>query len=300
VSSTKKLQPEVTEEMAAKQHARKAIIVAIVMTCITIFLLAEVLQSRLPDFVLEAAKTLAIAILTAIIIALLDHFYTIKEVTNNMAVLISREVTEKLDRLIQGREKYGLVGFLREMDFVNLFKQLVPEDELLWLDTYGPNYSTFLDELEDAIRRGAKIKMLVIDPMCPNATFRAEEIEMIGYREQAFRQQTEFFIQSITDASNRALNDQKTRGSCEIRMYRDLPCIPMYIIRRNGVLLKGYSSAYLTKPTSIRFVHLEWVSRKEDGVLEEMERYFNHKWNAQVQSIPPDGKPHTEVFFPKQ
>jgi hypothetical protein len=78
--------------------------------------------------------------------------------------LLTDEVTDKLDRLLEGRERYGLVRFHNRMDFAALFEELEMGDKLFWLDTYCPGYQGFTDNLQEALQRGVHIQMLVIDP----------------------------------------------------------------------------------------------------------------------------------------
>ncbi len=261
-----------------------------------LFLLTYYLQEQFPQVagLWEGLKTLAIALFPAIVVAILDHFHTIRAVSDRMAMLVAKEVT---DKLVAGRERYGLISFLDKMSFAALFRELEPGDELLWLSTYGPNYRDFLGEVEPAIINGAKLRMLIIDPDCENAYFRAEEIHQEhGYPPATFRQETASFTDSIVAAAQRASTNPLTRGSCEIRMYRDLPCVPMYIIVRDGRLFKGYSSLLLTKPAGTRFVHFEWTQRA-GGILEEMKNYFEQKWNAQVQGTFSDGRPRGQIIY---
>jgi hypothetical protein len=68
------------------------------------------------------------------------------------------------------------------------------------------------------------------------------------------------------------------RESCRIRVYDDLPCIPMYIISRGGKAVTAYTSFFLTEPTAY-FVHLEWQNAPK-GLLPFMKSYFDQKWDA--------------------
>jgi hypothetical protein len=261
-----------------------------------LFLIAYYLQGQFPQAAAwwEALKTLAIAIFPAIVVALVDHFHTIGEVSDRMAMLVAKEVT---DNLVPGRELYGFVRFINEMPFTALFEALQAGDELLWLDTYGPNYREFLGEIEPAIIRGVHIRMLVIDPDCDNAHFRAEEIYPIhGYPPPIFCQEVKSFVSIMIETAQRASSNSATRGSFQICSYQDLPCMPMYIILRNGRLLKGYTSMFLTKPTGINFVHLEWKPR-DGGLLEEMKNYYDQKWKTITQGTPQGGKLHGKVLF---
>lgn len=192
-----------------------------------------------------------------------------------------REVLDsKIDTLIPGCQKYGLVGFHDKLNFQRLFERLDADYELLWLDTYCPSFKESLTNLEKAIKNGASVRMLVIDPKCENATYRALEIKGSHYKPDAFCKEAENFIENLKCCEMSKLNS--SHGSFEIRSYRNLPCIPMYICLYKGKLIRGYTSYFLTEPTAY-FVHSEWTAI-EGGLLEYFHGYFEQKWDICVNS----------------
>lgn len=184
----------------------------------------------------------------------------------------------KINALIPGCHKYGLVGFHNKLDFQSLFERLEADCELLWLDTYCPRYKDFLTDLEKAIKRGASVRMLVIDPNCKNAENRALEIEGPHFTPENFCAETESFIKNLKNCDMNNLNNlNNSHGSLEIRSYSDLPCIPMYIFLYKNKPIRGYTSYFLTQPTAY-FVHSEWTAIK-GGLLEYFHGYFEQKWS---------------------
>jgi hypothetical protein len=191
-------------------------------------------------------------------------------------------MTRVMEQFIAGSAKAGLVAFHDRIDFSKLFEQLERGDELLWLDTYCPRHTEFVEQIRPALERGAKLRMLIIDTKCANARFRAEEIGGL-YKPENFIKEIEVF----TDRMHSICNDNKLlRESWQIYTYDDLPCIPMYVIARNGSPYRGYSSFFLNKPSAY-FVHLEWEPTP-NGVLMSMHEYFEQKYQkvSHVDSSP--------------
>ncbi len=148
------------------------------------------------------------------------------------------------------------------------------------MDTYCPRYNDYWEELRHALFRGTTIRMLVIDPDCPNARYRAEEIDKDDhYPYEKFKAEIEAFTMELI-RSLRDLEAVLGTPRCEIRVYGDLPCIPMYIIARDQKPVRGYSSFFLNKATAY-FRHIEW-GQGEDSLLKNMHRYFEMKWDNVV------------------
>ena len=91
--------------------------------------------------------------------------------------ILEEKLDEKIDRLVEGASDYGFVRFYPSMDFELLFDSLRKEDELWCLDTYVLDHHSWIPNLRRALERGAKIKIMIIDPSSRNVTDRAEEIK---------------------------------------------------------------------------------------------------------------------------
>ncbi len=250
---------------------------SVIAGCLLVFALADYLHTKVPDFqgLWSAVKAISLAILPAVIVALYDRRRTIEDVSK----LLAGRFQEQLEYVIVGREKYGLVGFLPTLSYVKLVRDLRVGDELLWLDTYPPSYREFIDELGPAINRGVKIRMLVIDDTSDNAKYRAEEIKAPTTSKYFIQEAHEFRNRLIDVINEPPILSENTNGTLEVRIYKDLPSIPMYIILHNGTLSHGYCSLFLAQPT-FQFVHFEW-KYTEDGLLKDMREYFERKWYAQ-------------------
>jgi hypothetical protein len=173
---------------------------------------------------------------------------------------------EQVDRL-----RYGLGEFSKEMNYSQLFDDLRSGDELWWLDTYAPGHKVWINHLRDAVSRGAKIRMLVIDPTSRSTLLRAIEIGEL-YDEARFQADINTFINDLSKYVGR-----RGDGLLELRKYSDLPCIPMYLVRRNGRPAYGYTSFFLTEPTGVEFPHIRWQAGQR-SLLDDFFTYIEKKW----------------------
>jgi hypothetical protein len=181
-----------------------------------------------------------------------------------------------LARLVPRVVLFGLASINERMDYGALFDSLQRGDELWWLDTYAPGYEDWRASLQGAIMRGAKIKMLVLEPGCNTATLRANEIASEippGIFKGGLKQFHDHMVSRASASPN----------AMEVRTYRDLLGCPAYLIVRNGRAVKAYSSFYLN-PASFDFPHFVWEDTKERPFLGALETYIRGKWeNSQKQ-----------------
>jgi hypothetical protein len=205
--------------------------------------------------------------------------------------------------LVSNGPKYGLSGIKDELEFSKLFETLEKGDELLWLDTYCPD-ERFLGALELALKRGAKVHMLAVNPNAEVAKYRANEIEKrFGLSYDHFREEAAGQIAKLKDV----LSDlpKAFRRNMELRTYDDLPCAPMYIHIRNGRPSTAFTSYFLGAPTFAE-PHLKWEG-SPDGFIWKFRTYFDAKWkrhaNDAVELWPQDSaavattqSPNSEQF----
>jgi hypothetical protein len=199
--------------------------------------------------------------------------YFLKEETENRTISKLDEVLkQRIDDIFPGAARYGFNGFATEVPRT-VFDDLVAGDELLWLDTYSPDLRLFLPRLCEAVRRGARLRMLVLDPKAETAKLRATEIVSAGYEPTTFCNDTLDFLAVLTHA---AADLDDAPGRLEVRCYSDLPCIPMYLRLRQGEATTGITGYFLSEP-SFDSVHLKWSSTPS-GMLAGFHSYFEHKW----------------------
>lgn len=248
--------------------------------CTLFFLTADALGSRFPagSGLFRTMKELAAAVIAAFIVVLVDHFVTIGEVAAEVTREVQAATNEMMDLFIVGRERSGLAAVHERLDFAALFDDLEEGEELLWHDTYCPCNADFIDKVRPALERGARIRMLVIDPACENAKARAKELNG-AYEPSTFAKEADVFMSRMRGLAGVSRAGLPPDEPCRILLYDDLPCMPIYIVARDGVPVRGYSGFFLTEPSAY-FTHLEWTYAK-GGVLEKMHAYFEQKWKAQ-------------------
>lgn len=160
------------------------------------------------------------------------------------------------------------------MNFSKLFDDLQKGDELWWLDTYAPSHKSWITHLREAIQRGARINMLVLDPNCQVTDYRADEIGDF-YTRDAFKPELEIFLRDLLKCVQ--IKSQEG-GSLEIRIYSDLPCVPIYLICRQSKPFFGYTSFFLSSPTGVEFPHLKWKPG-DNALLNHFYIYVQKKWD---------------------
>jgi hypothetical protein len=248
--------------------------------CVLFFLTADALGSRYPRWgaLFRSMKELAPAVIAAFIVVLVDHSVTIGRVATEVTRQMQAATNKMMELFIIGSAKSGLVAVHESLDFAALFEDLQEGEELLWHDTYCPRSADFISKVRPALERGAKLRMLIIDPACENSKSRAREINE-AYEPSTFAKEADVFVSRINATVGATDATRSPEESRAVLMYDDLPCMPMYIITRDGVPSRGYSGFFLTEPSAYS-THLEWVYA-EGGVLEKMHAYFEQKWRAQ-------------------
>jgi len=189
--------------------------------------------------------------------------------------------------LVTNGPKYGLVSIVERLDFGALFDRLERGDTLLWLDTYCPDAPNYQEHLLSAIQRGATVHMLAIRPKSEAAKWRANEIKKkFGYSFPRFAEEASNQIEKLKEVLEGSTSEVSQR--VKLRLYDDLPCIPMYIHLRGNRPDVAFTSYFLGNPTFSE-PHLKWTVTT-DGFLRKLYDYFLAKWEAhsdnEVELIP--------------
>lgn len=233
------------------------------------YLGAEVIGSGAPMTILQGIGGFLIG--TVVVSYAYQHFLG-EETENRTVAKLDEVLALRIDDFFPGAIRYGFSGFATEAP-PTVFSDLEADDELLWLDTYSPDLKSFLPDLCKAVRRGAHLRMLVIDPGAETAQLRAAEIVRVGYEAATFRNDTAAFSALLAEAES---DLEGAAGSLEVRWYSDLPCVPMYLRLRQGMAITGITGYFLSEP-SFDTVHLRW-SGTPNGMLPGFHGYFEQKW----------------------
>jgi hypothetical protein len=185
---------------------------------------------------------------------------------------VAGAVATTISAVMPAFEKWGFQGFQDDLKFAEVFDHLEDGDELLWLDTYAPSRDVVINGLTSALARGVKIRMLAIAPDSATAKMRAAEINQPGFSEKTFLGDLSSFINELHDLAKA----QDKKGLFELRLYQDLPCVPMYIHRRGDIPYRGFTGYFLSN-ASERFAHIRWTFA-DRGMLSYFSEYFDDKW----------------------
>lgn len=197
--------------------------------------------------------------------------------------LLRKVLDEKLDTAFAASAYYGLEGFVSKIDFADIFDSLESANTLWWLDTYDPHHKAWHKNLEAAVRRGAHVRFLVMNPNSPLVDMRAVELGA-NYAPPVFQNELAAFLVSITRCKS---NTVGCTGSIHITLYDDLPCAPIYIVVEADEPVRAYSSMFLGLATGVHFPHMKW--RLGDGeYIVEMFRYVQSKWQRHNNGKVPD------------
>lgn len=181
-----------------------------------------------------------------------------------------------LDRLANNVFRFGLTEIRTEMSFDALFDGLQHGDELWWLDTYAPNHTGWQTKLENALARGANVRMLVLDPSSAMGELRANELPK-RFTPEVFHNELIVFLRDMTSIAR----ESGRAGRMELRIYKDLLGCPIYMVRRGGTVQYVYSSMYLGVATGTGFPHLRWKPEMQDNdVTRYFVSYYSRKWDA--------------------
>jgi hypothetical protein len=258
---------------------KTVVILALLLTFVvgTALLIISVISVHMPDPLKTSLNVIGGFMALSVAVSFLYHVTLRPQDDAARKEELRQLLDEKIDQSIAGCNRYGLNGFYSEMHFINLFDDLKKGDELWWLDTYAPNYLGFVSHLRNALRRGAIIHMLVLNPECQNAEYRAEEIGDL-YRPTSFKKELRKFWEDMTSCMKEAKED----GALELRWYEGLPCMPMYIILRDGKVSYAYTSFFLRHPTGIEFPHIKW---EQGAMLNNFLDYVQNKWEVNKQNV---------------
>lgn len=211
----------------------------------------------------DVLRTIGIGAIAAAVTGIIDHNLLFKSFESRIGESLkeAREVGASLREL-------GVQNAYKTFHFSQIFEEAEKGETVSWLDTYCPTQNEFLTAVQEAVARKVSIRMLVIKPDCNNANHRSVELEGTPDSDEGFDMSLRTFITKMEKLAS------ASHGLFEIRFYDDLPCVPMYLISKNGEARKGYFSIFLSQPTA-HCTHMELASGEW---LENMASYFDAKW----------------------
>jgi hypothetical protein len=222
--------------------------------------------------VYDVLRTLAVGALSSAITIIIDRHLVTGTIAN-----LTKEYLEEAVGVERTLSKQGLCkAYEDHFEFSMIFRSARKGETVWWLDTYCPKKDEFFDDLMNAFTRGVNVRMLIIQPDCDNAKYRAAELEGTVDTGVAWQTGLSDFIHRVN------LIAEKFSGNIDIRFYSDLPCVPMYLICKDVRPRLGWFSIYLGMATAY-FTHFEV---KPGPLLTEMAKYYNAKWEANAVDTP--------------
>jgi hypothetical protein len=160
-----------------------------------------------------------------------------------------------------------------QLDFSTLFTELQDGQTLYWLDTFCPDFDHWLPDVKKAVKKGARIRMLVLDPDSDIARHRAKELEA-SFGEENFLRELKRFNKAVLQCQEECTSYRA--GSMVVRVFKDLPGAPSYVIcDERDEPIYGYSALFLVNPSN-KDRHFYWSSQHSE--LKSHFRYFQDKW----------------------
>ncbi len=179
----------------------------------------------------------------------------------------------EIDRMYSATSGYGFSGIDDSINFSNIFNNLKNNETLWWLDTYDPLHAQWIPDAENALKSGANIKMMIMNPSSSIVDLRCRELDS-NRSIEAFKNGLTSFLCRMKELA------EHYPRNIEIRLYNDLPCAPIYVVTvgEDPQPQRGFSSYFLVEATGIKFPHFAWRQGNQPFV-KELFRYLQNKWN---------------------
>lgn len=221
--------------------------------------------------VADILRTIGIGALAAAVTTIVDRHLSARDLENRI-----RESFREAAGVASALTSLGVYTAHAKFDFGLAFRDARKGETVSWLDTYCPRQNELVADFEAALERGVHVRMLIIDPASDNARFRDQELQSTTDTGGGWAAGLAVFIAKMKTIADRG------PGRFEIRFYKDLPCVPMYLVGKVPIARKGYFSVFLVRATA-DCQHLE-LHRGE--WLDDMAQYFEVKWTRQPATLP--------------
>lgn len=224
----------------------------------------------------------------AVPLELLRIFFFEEANLNSFADQVSKVFDAKIDTLFNAKE-IGLGAIVESLPIENMLKDLNQDETFWWLDTYYPYPKRLRKCLDDAIKNGVSIKMLI---HCPDPAFcdmRANEINYVTLQNEFKNELVKFhqYFLAYQEEIEKERPDQ-----FEIIPYNDLIGVPCYIVTDKDKTtgkekpIYAYSSMYLTDATGTDFPHFRWTRGRMCDILFDYVKQKYERNKAPTQSCP--------------
>lgn len=184
-------------------------------------------------------------------------------------------MVDHFEIFISSNKNIDLVRTHTRLDFSELFESLGADDELLWLDTAFPGNAEFGARIRPALERGARTKLLIMNPLRWNASFCAD-----GRRaEDPSPKDVDALVKQVSLIRCVLRRCGLKEDCCQILACDELPSLPVCIVTHKGFPVRGYSRCFLSRPNPS---NSEWAPLN-GAALEHMHECFKQKWEKNLQ-----------------
>lgn len=259
-----------------KQYTILSLLSIIVIFFVYVVIFKPILSGTNYEFIVDPFFTIVIVTIFMSLVGkfgmVLNAESLINTIQSNFGILAT---------LIDGSQTSGLMGTDAEYNEYTHISKLKNGDRVFWLDTrISGQTDEGVSKLEEALRIGVSIRLLVMHPenTCMNARF--EEIQTRGTYDEYVQ---EFGAQK-TQLDGLKEEADKEKWDFEVEYYRDLPGLPILILRQ-GDHEEAYTGFYLNSVAN-DFARIRWQSAKE-SFLDQLQNYFDKKFQLSKQEKKP-------------
>ncbi len=198
-----------------------------------------------------------------------------------------------VDSVLLGSIDRGFSGITnKELDFSEIMHGLKHGDYVYWLVTFDPRYKHQCREIENAVKDGVHIRLIIIKEGCEAGKLRAREIT--GFDSEEYSEYARLFKTTLKDVASHL--DESVDGSLGVFISEGLPSVPLFIItRKKTKTVEVYSSFYLAEPVG-RMPYLKWQSELKNSDTPSFESdhwnvpdlftsYFQKRWYIEKAKI---------------
>ena len=201
-----------------------------------------------------------------------------------------RNIQSDIEGLIRSRFSYGLTNVVDGSKLLEKqIKNLGAGDKLRWLDTLVDLHH-LEEQLIEAVKRGANIKILLLDPASESAVYRAvdthaedvtpkdEHAKLYKHKLEGQKQQVELLRMKIADILKDGVSPDEdleadVKPKLEINFYDGSTTNQIFIVGKRNSHKFAYTGFFLHK-TSENLSHLQWETTSDKPFIRELEEFF--------------------------
>ncbi len=207
-----------------KTERRQRILVFTLVTLILGIVLTFIMPRYFADSIADRFVVFGSTLITACLIALVLERISFQSLVE--------EINDRLDYTIeeQGLRNGGLRSIVRGQFYDSIYEKVKCTDNLLIIQTWLPDITSFLDISEDIIKRGGKVRIFLLHPKSVFAMQRGVDL---GSGSKQVPDKTRCDTRDVR-SRYRKIVSLKYPGSLELFYYDALPALAIYKIDKHA------------------------------------------------------------------